>query len=86
MMLKIEKNIPVPENNRKGPLRLLAERMEIGDSVACDTAAQANAIRTILNELHRGGDPHSDDMDERYPPPAAITRTVDGVPRVWRVR
>ena len=44
--MKIEKNIPLPITNNE-----IASKMEVGDSVLCETKEKAEALRYAINKI-----------------------------------
>lgn len=71
--MKIEKNVPLPTARGKhGQIRIVADKMDVGDSVVVPNASQAQAI---VQRLRRQAHGH----------PAATTRKLDdNTYRVWR--
>lgn len=70
----IERNVPVPsslENGRQyGESGELARKMDIGDSVLCDTLSAAHSLINALRYLKRNGS----------------RRKIGKQYRVWRIR
>ena len=69
MNYKIEKNIPISIHGKSGVWSRLAAEMEIGDSVLLETRSQAMGLRTSLKRFGY----------------KAMTRTVEGGLRVWKL-
>ena len=69
MNYKIEKNIPITKEYRKGTWKELAEKMEIGDSVLVKDRTEANSLSIIIRRL-----------DYRQ-----VTRTEGNKVRVWKL-
>ena len=51
MNYKIEKNIPITKEYRKGTWKKLAEKMEIGDSVLVKDRTEANTLGIMIRRL-----------------------------------
>ena len=51
MNYKIEKNIPITKQYRKGTWKELAEKMEIGDSVLVKNRVEANTLGIMIRRL-----------------------------------
>ena len=51
MNYKIEKNIPIIKQYRKGTWKELAEKMEIGDSVLVKDRTEANTLSIMIRRL-----------------------------------
>tara|TARA_R100001126_G_scaffold96053_1_gene68102 strand:+ start:261 stop:482 length:222 start_codon:yes stop_codon:yes gene_type:complete len=73
--MEIEKNVPLPmARGKHGQIRIVADKMNVGDSVVVQNASQAQALVQRLRR-QSGGDP------------AATTRKLDDdTYRVWRTK
>ena len=69
MNYKIEKNIPITKQYRKGVWKDLVEKMEIGDSVLIANRASANALRIVMKRFGY----------------KQVTRTEGNKIRVWKM-
>ena len=72
-MLKVEKNLPIPQISRKRKrktLRSIIETMKVGDSVLMPSEDKARHIWKIMRELGY----------------KSTHRTVKGGCRVWRIQ
>jgi hypothetical protein len=67
--MQIDKGVPIPAPIRRG-LSEIARRMEPGDSVMCETEANADTVRRVLSKYGVKG----------------AKRKIDGGWRVWRLK
>ena len=69
----VEDNIPIPistgKRGRRGHIKILADSMEVGDSVFLDDSTRADNIRRAINNKNFN----------------AVKRTVEGGYRVWKL-
>ena len=64
----IEKDVPLPDSRIRTELGRLARRMQVSESILCETEGQRDTVRKLIYE--RGG--------------KCVTRKVEGGYRVWR--
>jgi len=84
--MQIEKNIPVPSKGRWGQLatfKLIAEQMEIGDSVLFENRTEASKLYQAIRNLGSLGTLM---YTKDNPPYDATTRKEKNGIRVWRIK
>ena len=72
---KIEKGVPVAPRQparAKGPARIVAEKMEVGDSCFCEIKAEAHSLANAINASHGAR--------------TSVIRKVNDGYRVWRIQ
>ena len=82
-MFKIDKNVPLPEGlNKNGlpisPYRILAEKMEVGDSIGDLSEKKVAVIQRYLNKVYK----EEKGINEKV---SLCRKQKDGKFRLWRI-
>jgi len=82
-MLKIDKNVPLPEGlNKNGlpisPYRTLVEKMEVGDSIGNLSQKKVQTIQGYLNKVYK----EEKGINKKV---STSRKQKDGTFRLWRI-